>query len=87
MDSLSGNRQGFGEVGGVRLAELVEKVGAWEIAGGGEDQLTITMLQVSQMVAQQSVTGHLHPELTKANTATSFALIQVSGMVSVAESA
>jgi len=26
---------------------------AWEIAGGGEDQLTITMLQVSQMVAQQ----------------------------------
>lgn len=31
--------------------------------------------------------GYLHPELTKANSATSFALIQVSGMVSVAESA
>ncbi len=51
MDSLSGNRQGFGEVGGVRLAELVEKVGAWEIAGGGEAQLLSTMMQISQVVA------------------------------------
>jgi len=53
MDSLSGNRQGFGEVGGVRLAELVEKVGAWELTGGSEDQLLSTMMQISQVVAQQ----------------------------------
>ena len=51
MDSLSGNRQGFGEVGGVRLAELVEKVGAWEIAGGSEDPLSGMMIQMSQVVA------------------------------------
>ncbi len=53
MDSLSGNRQGFGEVGGVRLAELVEKVGAWELSGGSEDQLLSTMMQISQVVARQ----------------------------------
>ncbi len=53
MDSLSGNRQGFGEVGGVRLAELVEKVGAWELTDGSEDQLLSTMMQISQVVAQQ----------------------------------
>jgi len=53
MDSLSGNRQGFGEVGGVRLAELVEKVGAWELTGGSEDQLLSTMMQISQVVARE----------------------------------
>ncbi len=26
---------------------------AWEIAGGSEDQLTATMIQISQVVAQQ----------------------------------
>lgn len=52
MDSLSGNRQGFGEVGGVRLAELVEKVGAWELLGGSEDQLMSRMMQISGVVAK-----------------------------------
>ncbi len=60
---------------------------AWELLGGSEEQLLSTMIQISQVVAQPSVTGHLHPELTKANTATSFALIQLSGRVSIAASA
>ncbi len=30
---------------------------AWEIAGGSEDQLTGTMIQISQVVAKQFKTG------------------------------
>jgi len=30
---------------------------AWELAGGSEDQLTGTMLQISQVVARQFKTG------------------------------
>ncbi len=30
---------------------------AWEIAGGSEDQLTGTMIQISQVVARQFKTG------------------------------
>ncbi len=34
-----------------QIASNLER--AWEIAGGSEDQLTGTMMQISQVVAQQ----------------------------------
>lgn len=38
-----------------QIASNLER--AWEISGGSEDQLTGTMLQISQVVARQFKTG------------------------------
>ncbi len=38
----------------IELSQIVSNLEqAWEIAGGSEDQLTGTMMQISQVVARQ----------------------------------